>query len=306
MDKEQARFILRSFRPDGADVDDRDFAEALALATADRELGEWLAAERAFDAEFATALASIELPDKLRDGILQSLAASREDFPEAEGPADIAMIGALASISPPAALREEILAAMDRTARDKRAKPAVWKRFGIPLAAAAGIALAFLVSRDPVSLPQVAKNLSQKVSPNSGGPLPVEVVQAGFIRAFESPLFSLDEQREDHRVLIQHLKERKLPCPGCLPPGLADVKGIGCRELVIDGKRGSLVCFDERENGIVHLVIFRRDDVCGSLPPKENPVIDKKGHWAAARWQDGQNVFILIGNTEIDKLAALF
>ena len=50
MDKEQARFILRSFRPDGADVNDQDFAEALALATANRELGEWLAAERAFDA----------------------------------------------------------------------------------------------------------------------------------------------------------------------------------------------------------------------------------------------------------------
>ena len=77
MDKEQARFVLRSFRPDGADGSDRDFAEALALATADRELGEWLAAERAFDAEFARALASIELPENLRDEILQGLAASR-------------------------------------------------------------------------------------------------------------------------------------------------------------------------------------------------------------------------------------
>jgi len=56
MDKEQAKFILRSFRPDGSDVNDKDFSEALALAMEDRELGEWLAAERAFDASLADAL----------------------------------------------------------------------------------------------------------------------------------------------------------------------------------------------------------------------------------------------------------
>ncbi len=39
MDKERAKFVLQSFRPDGADVDDIDFAEALVLATKDRELG---------------------------------------------------------------------------------------------------------------------------------------------------------------------------------------------------------------------------------------------------------------------------
>lgn len=303
MDKEQARFILRSFRPDGADVDDHDFAEALALANGDRELGEWLAAERAFDAEFAMALASIEMPENLRDGILQSLAASRGDFPEAEGPDDIAMIGAFASIHPPAGLRDEILSSMERSARGSIPRKAAWPRLALPFAAAAGVALAFVFTRTPDVARGVASN---PPAAKQSGPLPVELVQAGFIRAFESPLFSLDEQREDHRILIQHLKERELPCPGCLPPGLANVKGIGCRELVIDGKRGSLVCFDERENGIVHLVIFRRDDVCGSLPPKEKPLIDKNGHWASARWQDGQNVFILIANTDIHKLAALF
>ena len=85
MDKEQARFILRSFRPDGADVDDKDFAEALALATENRELGEWLADERAFDAAFAKALSSVELPETLRQDILGCLAGERGDFPQAEG-----------------------------------------------------------------------------------------------------------------------------------------------------------------------------------------------------------------------------
>jgi hypothetical protein len=296
MDKEQARFILRSFRPDGADVNDKDFAEALALAMENRDLGEWLADERAFDAAFARALSSVKLPETLREDILGCLAGERGDFPQAEDSRDAALIGALASIQPPPALREEIIAAMDRTAIAVRNDKPFWKRFAVPLAAAAGVALAFLLTREDNSPNRLAAD----------GPLPVDVVQAGFIRTFESPLFSLDEQRENHEELIDSLKSRKLPCPGCLPPGLVNVKSIGCRELVIDGKSGSLICFDETVNGIVHLVIFRREDVCGELPEREHPEFAQKGHWAAARWEDDRNVFILIGATDVRKLATLF
>ena len=295
MDKEQARFILRSFRPDGADVNDQDFAEALALAMENRDLGEWLADERAFDAAFAQALCSVALPENLRHDILGCLAGERGDFPQAEDARDAAWIGALASIQPPPALREEIITAMHRTARAHRQVTPIWRRMAIPLAAAAGVALAFLLT---------AKEAPQPLA--TAGPLPVDVVQAGFIRTFESPLFSLDEQRDDHQALLANLKSRKLPCPGCLPPGLVGEKSIGCRELVIDGKSGSLICFDEQETGTVHLVIFRREDVCGVLPHRDRPDFAQRGHWAAARWEDDKNVFILIGNTDIRKLAALF
>ncbi len=296
MDKEQARFVLRSFRPDGADVNDQDFAEALALAIENRELGEWLAEERAFDAAFAKALASVALPENLLQDILGCLAGEqRGDFPQAEDARDAALIGALASIHPPRALREEILAAMGRTGQSTRAEKSRWRRMSVPLAAAAGIALAVFLTRrnDPPPLAIAS-------------PVPVDVVQAGFIQAYQSPSFSLDTKRTDHQVLITHLKSLKLPCPGCLPPGLAKIKGIGCRELVIDGKRGSLICFDERVNGVVHLVIFRREDVCGELPQRDHPAFAQSGSWAAARWEDEQNVFILIGNTDVEKLATLF
>jgi hypothetical protein len=102
------------------------------------------------------------------------------------------------------------------------------------------------------------------------------------------------------------LQKRKLPCADCLPRGLRNVKGIGCRELVIDGKRGSLICFDERENGVVHVVIFRREDVCGELPEKNRPRMAQNGDWASAQWQDGENVFVAISHTQVEKLAGLF
>lgn len=295
MDKEQARFILRSFRPDGADVHDPDFAAALAMAMANRELGEWLAEERALDAAFATALASVALPETLRQDILGCLAGERGDFPQAEDPRDAAIIGALAAIQPPPALRHEIIAAMDRTALARRRPHPIWRRLAMPLAAAAGVALAVFLTR-PAGSPEVAQAV----------PLPVEVVQAGFIRAYESPQFSLDVKNEDHQALLATLKSRKLPCPCCLPAGFANVKGIGCRELVIDGKRGSLVCFYERGNGVVHLAIFRREDIIGELPPSDCPAFSRAGHWTVARWEHDRNVFILIGDTDVRKLAALF
>ena len=149
MDKEQARFVLQSFRPDGADVEDPEFTEALKLAMENRELGEWLASERAFDAAFANALGGVDLPENLREDIMACLAAERGDFSHAEDANDALWIGAMASIQPPAALRNAVIAAMGRTAGKDIVPANIWKfrRLAIPLAAAAGIALAFFITR---------------------------------------------------------------------------------------------------------------------------------------------------------------
>ena len=294
MDKEQARFILRSFRPDGADVNDQDFADALALAMENRELGEWLASERAFDAAFAKALGSVDLPANLREDIVACLAGERGDFPQAEDPTDSLLIGALASIQPPASLRDELITAMERTELGQRSGSNFWRRAAIPLAAAAGIAMAFVFTREGGPQATVA-----------GGQVRSEVVQASFIRTYESPSFDLEVKKEDPHVLVRHLRERKLPCPGCLPPGLERAKSIGCRELVIDGKRGSVMCFSLGEDGMVHLMIFKREDMQGDFPELENPRLVQNGPWATAQWQKDRKVFILMGTTEMEKLESL-
>lgn len=297
MDNEKARFILRSFRPDGADVGDPDFAEALTLAMENRELGEWLASERAFDAEFANALGAVNLPESLREDIMACLAAERGDFPQAEDSTDAAWIGAFATIQPPAALRESVLAAMDRTVKQDivpAANISIFKRLAIPLAAAAGIALAFFITR-PTSSTAVV----------SGQDVSIDAVEAGFLRAYKSPFFSLD-QRGPHQVLVQHLRDRNLPTPDKLPRGLEKLSGLGCRELVIDGKRGSLVCFKLKNGGVVHMVIFLRADVSGELPPNGNPAFSQDGKWATARWENGDKVFLVMSKTTVGKLTELF
>ena len=295
MDNERARFILRSFRPDGADADDRDFAEALELAVRDRELGEWLARERELDAGFARALERIELPAGLREDILRAFAAAEDGPVRFDDPLDGSMAGALGSLRAPAELRERVLVAMERTARDGRGGSRWWRRLGFPLAAAAGIALAFVLTRGPLDGGRTAATK----------PVPLEYVQAGFVKTYESPGFRLDIRGEDANRLVGYLRSQELPCPGCLPKGLQGIPGIGCRELVIDGKRGSLICFDTREQGVVHLLVFRREDIEGEVPPPERPDFAEQNGWAAARWAEGKRAFILLGHGSAEDLARL-
>lgn len=305
MDKDKAKFLLGSFRPDGADAGDPDFADALKLAAEDRELGEWLAAERAQDAVFAMALGSVTPPATLRERILEIEAASLEGVPQAETEVDAWMIGGLASLRTPDELRGRILASMATSAQTRKAsaRTAWWRRVAWPAAAAAGVALAFVFTMDRSG--EVIQSTASVVPPVSTT-VPVDVVQASFIRTFESPLFGFDEYRQTHGELVQILEKQKLPCAKRLPPGLVGVQCEGCRELVIDGKRGSLVCFDDPVNGRVHLVIFKRADVCGELPTRENPALSQNGPWAVARWVDDDQVYVLLGSRPLDKLASLF
>lgn len=70
MNSPQAKFILQGYRPDGADAADERFAEALAHARQDMELGQWLAKSTAFDRAISGKLAEITPPAGLREAIL--------------------------------------------------------------------------------------------------------------------------------------------------------------------------------------------------------------------------------------------
>ncbi len=156
--------------------------------------------------------------------------------------------------------------------------------------------MAFLLMRDDVP-GSIAR---------SSGRLPVQAVQAGFVRSFESPIFSLDEVGGNQEQLIAYLKKHGLPCGGRdFPRGLKDVNGLGCRELVVDGKKGSLICFDETE-GTVHLVIFMRRDVEGELPDMEHPLIEKSGDWAKASWANERYVYVMMSLREPEELEQIF
>jgi len=253
--------------------------------------------ERAFDAEFAEALARVELPEGLREKVFLAMVMDGGGFPNVDSKLDAMMIASIAEIQIPQSLRGRVIEAMEHTAKIERGSFG-WKRVGIPLAAAAGVALAFAMVDGGKPDDRVAGVRSDTIA--------VGAVQAGFVRLFESPLFSLDEEKQDMPHLLSYLREKGLPCGGgYLPPGLVGVRGLGCRELVIDGKRGSLICFDT-EKGSVHLVIFRCADVCGELPDIEHPAIEQSGDWAKASWRREKYAFSLMAVSDKDSIAKYF
>jgi len=82
MNRQEAKFLLRAYRPNGADARDPDLAEALRLARHDLELAPWFAAQRRFDEAVASRLQEVrppaELPYEVKAGIGLQQVAQRQ------------------------------------------------------------------------------------------------------------------------------------------------------------------------------------------------------------------------------------
>lgn len=70
MDNQEAKFILKAYRSNGADAGDPAFREALEQAQRDPALREWLSEQQALDQAIAGKLKSIPAPASLRESIL--------------------------------------------------------------------------------------------------------------------------------------------------------------------------------------------------------------------------------------------
>ena len=70
MDEQQARLILKAYRPGGQDESDPHFSEALREAERNPQLAQWFADEQAFDKAIADRLEKIPAPLGLKTRIL--------------------------------------------------------------------------------------------------------------------------------------------------------------------------------------------------------------------------------------------
>lgn len=304
MDKEQAKFILQSFRPDGADAADTDFAEALQLAVENRELGEWLADERATDAAFASALCEVEIPEELRQHILAVMRGEKPTDPEMDAAMDNILFDAMGDVQPSAGLREQILAAMevensheapsnaitpDATQAGWFAGWAGWKKLA---AVAAAVVLGTFVAFQMTSTNPVDDRItSHDVQQHAG-----KLLNASF---------ELDVKGPNPESINTWLVSHELPSLSGLPESLQNVKKLGCKEIKLPGdKKASLVCFREGDGGTVHVIIVKNDYIEDRNLPTLSEV--KKGDcyhcpktkWNIARWQDGENTFIMLAKKD--------
>jgi len=302
MDKDRAKFILQSFRPDGADADEPAFAEALGLAAKDRELGEWLADERSQDAAFALMLSEVEIPDDLREAIFDVLEGA-QDRP-AEFDADF--VGALAAVRAPEGLRDKILGAMEieqniveMPTKHKRGflKTFMWTTSAAAVGVAMVVVSLFFAGAGGRAL---------------AGTTPREVVHSS-IKMMESPFFMLDLQNDRQAALYEYLKDKDLPTPDQLPSGLKDLKGVGCKFLEIGEQksRASLICY-KRNGKVVHLVMMEKKALSSSEMTELKGAVgecrgcEKNDEWAVTSWADAKHAYFLLSMMEPEELAACF
>jgi hypothetical protein len=298
MDKQRAKFILQSFRPDGADAHDPDFAEALGLAAEDRELGAWLAKERARDAAFALALGKLPIPEDLREAIFGVLQEGDLELTEL----DAAFVGALASVRPPEGLRDQILTAME--VEQKIERPTFGQKFGrlkwVSSAVAAVIAISLVA-------------VFTFGGGNAVAGTTVAELESSTIALLSNPLFSLDLKNDRQAELYTWLKGKALPAPEVLPEGLQGLEGVGCKYLEIGDKKtgASLICYRQTDGPIVHLVMLKKEELSGEKLPRIAAAARKCGGckssgWATTQWSDEQHAFLMLSQMEPTQLAALF
>ncbi len=298
MDKEKAKFILQSFRPDGADAGDPDFAEALELAAADRDLGNWLARERAQDAAFAAALNNVSIPEHLRSAIFEVL-----DPKEVESVVfDADFIGALAAVQPPDGLRDQILNAMEIEQKVVRpAKGWGWRKLSSISAAAAAVMIGLFVTFG--------------TGGNAIASAAVSDVHESAIAMLSAPLFSLDLKEKRQAEIFDWLQSKELPSPEQIPSGLRNLDGVGCKYLTVGDEdkdaKGSLICFRKNEDTIVHLVMMKKEDLGEELQDIQQAedlcqaYVENDG-WSVTQWSDSEHAFFLFAKMNPVEMAALF
>lgn len=327
MDKEQARFLLRSFRPDGADAGSHDFAEALQIATEDRELGEWLAQERADDAAFANALNQVPIPESLRDEILSVL---EYDGQQVEHDADLEelFMGGLNTIEPPQGLRDQILASMEVEKSAKVAENgerkvtdiAVWRWLSVSAAAAAIAVGAFMTQQSEVSRFEKNPVLAvQTPTPVIGQPEIRQVAVHNATMQMATMLTAPEnlDLKTDLRCTLDamdFLKSQSSPVPAQLPPGLEDAKLIGCRNIVLEnGQPVSLLCFEKEGLGMVHLIALETKMLsdAGQMSSMKNISLQtcsdcKRTNFNIAHWREGEMTYMILTKAEKEEMVKLF
>ncbi|MGE9271449.1 MAG: hypothetical protein ACQKBU_11655, partial [Verrucomicrobiales bacterium] len=179
-----------------------------------------------------------------------------------------------------------------------------WWKWGAPMAAAAGIGVAFLMTQsESASRGLVAKRGAGAYVDS----VPISYVEEQAISTLSSPSFALDMRDPDHGHIFEFIRSKGHACPeGEIPKGLADIPGIGCRVMELAGKPGAIVCFRKGDQ-TVHLLVFREADVdCLGMSRGASPELDQHGSWAVARWQNAGRVFLLLGHTKKEDLGDLF
>ncbi len=309
MDKEHAKFILQSYRPDGADASNPDFTEALQFVAEDRDLALWLAQERAHDAMFAEALESVDIPDGLRDEIF-SVMEYDGGGKDLSSDLDAVFVGAMAHVSPPEGLRDQILSAMEverESSNDSASEPDSSKVVKFPMrwlnvaavAAVLVLGATFIFSGFPGS-----ENSDQ---------LKLAEVQLGSGK-FLNASHEVDISNNTLAGVNTWLASEGMPVANTVPQGLIAFDVKGGRKLTLDnGVQASVIFFEKKGGAEFYLMVLEVSSVEDAQKLVDIDQVKLKNckscpvtHFNITGWKDESKAYLLLSKSESKVMAELF
>ena len=263
MNNTEAKFILRAYRPGGQDATDPQFAEALAQARLDPELGRWFAEQTALDTAIAGQLQSVRVPSDLKASIL----AGRKIVPM------------------------PVVAWWRRSLHPAAAAAALVVTF-----ATIGSLALYEPPEPKADLASFTKDLTDYLG-RGYGVLPQHVqlasTDATYFGAMSYRMSYRSPSLEDIRQwLAQHGGHGDFASPD----GLKQPLNLGCGVLDWRGKRISLIAFHTGRSlpqDKVHLVIINTADL-PDPPARGRPRFDEREEWSTAAWSDGPLTYFLL------------
>jgi hypothetical protein len=263
MNNEEAKFILRAYRPGGQDAADPQFAEALDQARRDPELSRWLAEQTALDTAIGGKLQSIPVPADLRASIL----AGRKIVP----------------LKPEPWWRRSIHPAA--------ATAALVVTFAT---------IGFLALHEPPEPNADFAQFTQDITDYLGkgyGVLP----RHAHLATTEASYFGAMSYRMNYRSpslddIRQWLDQNGGHGDFVSPTGLKNPLNLGCGVMDWRGKRITLIAFQTGRSlphDKVHLVIINSADL-PDPPARGQPRFDERADWTAAAWSNGSLTYFLM------------
>ena len=306
MDKQHAKFILQSYRPDGADASNPDFTNALKVVAEDRGLSSWLADERAHDAMFVEALETVDIPEGLRDEIL-SVMEHDGVAPDIDLEMDSLFMGAMVEVAPPAGLRDQILSAMavENDLKQSEAKKVI--KFPTKWLNVAAIAAVVLLGATFVFPGAFGLNL------NSGNQLQLSDLQVKSGRLINAS-YEVDMVDNSLAGVNTWLESEGMPVATTIPQGLISSDTLGGKKFVTDnGVQASMISFKKKNSGDYYLMVLEVDsigDVDKLVSMSEIELMQCKNcpmtHFTITSWRDETKAYMLLSKAEQKDMFDLF
>jgi hypothetical protein len=95
------------------------------------------------------------------------------------------------------------------------------------------------------------------------------------------------------------------PSPEVLPETLAKLRTYGCKSVLVNGRKASIICFELESGKEAHLIVMNQAGLDAS-PPQDAPSFKSAQRWHYASWSHGSQVYLLATTADADALKKLF